>query len=193
MSEIIEGYKKLLRERLSDRKYRHTLSVGDEAVKLAKIYKADPDKAYMAGLLHDITKEEPYEKQLELCARFAISLDQYDRRVPKILHAMTGAGFARVVLGVRDEDVLSAIYYHTTGRENMTLLEKIIYLADYVEPLRDFEGVDRVREWVYDDLDKALLIALTATTEEVIERGSIVSLNTIKARNFLICRSMEEQ
>lgn len=181
-----EYYRQTAKQRLSDKKYRHVLAVSEEAVQLARHYGASEEKARAAGLLHDMTKEVNEEGQRKLCERYGIILSEDERCAPKILHAMTGAGFAKEELGVTDEEVLSAVYYHTTARAGMTLLEKIIFLADYVEPLRTFDGVERVRNVVYQDLEKALRIALDATIGEILERGGVLCLTTVQARNHLL-------
>jgi len=186
----IEKFKTELMHRQSGKRLLHSLSVADEAVRLAKLYGADPDRAYAAGLLHDITKQESYENQLRLCADFDIILSNLERKTPKLLHAITGEQVARRELGVTDAVVLDAIRYHTTAKPQMPLLTAILYLADYVEPLRQFEGVELVREVVYTDFDEALRRALDATIIEVVEAGSLLHPDTLAARNEIVERRL---
>ncbi|MBC8535704.1 bis(5'-nucleosyl)-tetraphosphatase (symmetrical) YqeK [Feifania hominis] len=177
---------KLLEQMLSEKRFRHSLSVRDEAVRLARRYGADEQKAEIAGLYHDVTKDMGPAEQLKMCDEFGIMLNAVERSSYKLLHALTGACYTRERLGVDDEEIFGAIYYHTTGRADMTLLEKIIYMADYVEPLRDFDGVEPVRAIVYEDLDRALLLALDNSFFELLGKHAQIHPNTLEARNFLL-------
>ena len=120
---------------------------------LATRYGADVEKARVAALLHDCTKKLDMPEQLALCRQYGIELDELEQKALKLLHAKTGAAIAREVFGV-DDEIYRAIWWHTTGHADMTLLEKIIYLADYIEPSRDFPGVNDLRACVYEDLDR---------------------------------------
>ena len=135
---------------LKHKRIPHVLGTEQEAIRLAERYGADVDKARTAALLHDCTKKLGMEEQLELCRRFGIQLDELEQRALKLLHAKTGAAIAKEVFGV-DEEIFRAIWWHTTGHAGMTLLEKILYLADYIEPSRDFPGVDALRKACYED------------------------------------------
>ena len=164
------------------------LGTAEEAAKLARRFGADETKARVAGLLHDCTKKLDMAEQLALCEQYGISLDPLERKALKLLHAKTGAAIARHVYGV-DDEVYEAILYHTTGREGMKLLEKIVYLADYIEPSREFANdpdVVRLREAVYEDLDRGLLLGLTMTIEEMEGMGNPVHHDTLDARDDLI-------
>ncbi|HIR85749.1 MAG TPA: nicotinate (nicotinamide) nucleotide adenylyltransferase, partial [Candidatus Limivicinus faecipullorum] len=140
---------------LSSQRIAHTAGCEHEAVQLAKLWGEDPEKAAVAGILHDSTKNLSYDEQLILCDKYGIILDNAQRENPKLLHAITGAALAKDRFGV-SEEISQAIRWHTTGKPDMNTLEKIIYLADYIEPTRDFEGVERLRELAYEDLDAAL-------------------------------------
>ena len=150
---------------------------------------ADETQARVAALLHDCTKKLDMEGQLALCAQYHIRLDDLERHALKLLHAKTGAAIARDVFGV-DDAVYWAIYWHTTGHADMTLLEKIIYLADYIEPSRDFDGVDTLRQAVYEDLDHGLLMGLSMTIQEMEEMGNPVHHLTRDARDYLLKRGI---
>ena len=172
---------------LSYLKYKripHVLGTEQEAVRLAERYGADVRKAQVAALLHDCTKKLDMEQQLALCRRYGIRLDELEQKALKLLHAKTGAAIARDVFGV-DDEIYRAIWWHTTGHAHMTLLEKIIYLADYIEPSRDFPGVDKLRSVCYKDLDEGLLLGLEMSIEEMTNMGNPVHHATIEARDAL--------
>ena len=172
---------------LSYLKYKripHVLGTEQEAVRLAERYGADVRKAQVAALLHDCTKKLDMEQQLALCRRYGIRLDELEQKALKLLHSKTGAAIARDVFGV-DDEIYRAIWWHTTGHANMTLLEKIIYLADYIEPSRDFPGVDKLRSVCYKDLDEGLLLGLEMSIEEMTNMGNPVHHATIEARDAL--------
>ena len=165
---------------LDERRIAHVAGCESEAIELARRWGEDPETAAEAGILHDITKRLSHEEQLNLCEKYAIICDSAERVTPKLLHAKTGAAVARERFGVRDP-VYEAIRWHTTGKPDMTLLEKIIYLADYIEPTRDFPGVDTLRELAYEDLDRALLLGLQMTIEEVRSHGEEPYTDTLTA------------
>ena len=169
---------------LKHKRIPHVLGTEQEAIRLAERYGADVEKARRAALLHDCTKKLDREEQLALCRRYGIQLDELEQKALKLLHSKTGAAIARDVFGV-DDDIYSAIWYHTTGHAGMTKLEKIIYLADYIEPSRDFPGVDKLRKVCYEDLDRGLLMGLEMTIEEMTSMGNPVHHATIEARDAL--------
>ncbi len=162
----------------------HVMGVEEEAVKLAKFWGADPELARHAGILHDCTKYLELEPQLELCRKYGVELDDLERQAVKLLHSKTGACIAKYVFG-EPEEVYQAIFWHTTGRANMSLLEKIVYMADYIEPNRDFEGVERLRKLAYTDLDQAMLLGVEDTIRDMEQRGVPIHTNTLQARDWL--------
>ena len=170
---------------LKAKRVRHVLGVEKEAVRLAREYGADVEKARFAALLHDCTKRLSPEEHYALCGEYGVALDEVERAAPKLLHAKTGAAIARAVFGA-DGGVYDAILYHTTGRANMTVLEKVIYLADYIEPNRSFDGVDVLRAAVYEDIDRGLELGLRMSIEEIEERGGPVHRNTREAHEFMV-------
>lgn len=169
---------------LKHKRIPHVLGTEQEAIRLAQRYGADVEKARVAALLHDCTKKLNMEEQLSLCARYGIELDELEQKALKLLHAKTGAAIARDVFGV-DEEIYQAIWWHTTGHGGMTVLEKIIYLADYIEPSRVFPGVEDLRRVCYEDLDRGLLMGLEMTIEEMEEMGNPVHHATLEARDAL--------
>lgn len=155
----------------------HIKGTEETAVALAKFWGVDPDKARRAGILHDCTKYWELEPQVATCDKYGIELDELERVSVKFLHSKTGAALAKYVFGEPD-DVYDAIFCHTTGKPGMNTFEKILYLADYMEPNRDFDGVEEMRRLVWEDLDKAMIMGLEMTIEELKEKGAIVHRNT---------------
>ncbi len=163
----------------------HVQGTEEEAVRLARRWGADEKHARRAAILHDCTKYLELDEQLALCAQYQVALDDMERGAVKLLHSKTGAALARYVFG-EPEEVWQAICWHTTGKADMTLLEKILYIADYMEPTRDFAGVEKLRELAYADLDAAVLLGAEMSVEEMEQRGNPIHPNTLAARDWLI-------
>lgn len=184
----VEELRPIAMSYLKPKRMPHVLGTAEEAARLARRHGADETQARVAGLLHDCTKKLDMAEQLALCGQYGIVLDPLEQKALKLLHAKTGAAIARHVYGV-DDAVYQAILYHTTGRAGMSLLEKILYLADYIEPSREFANdpdVVRLRETVYEDLDRGLLLGLTMTIDEMVGMGNPVHHDTLDARDDLI-------
>ena len=124
-------YKDFIRQKMGDYRFTHSVNVADEAVALAKIYGCDEELAYTAGILHDVTKEFPKDEQLQIIADGGIILDSVQKNAPKLWHSISGSVYVRDYLGIKNNDIINAVRYHTTGRAGMSLLEKIIYIADF--------------------------------------------------------------
>jgi len=169
---------------LKPNRVAHVLGCRDTAVELAKHWGADVTDAARAGILHDITKAIDGPLQLTLCDAYGKILSDFSRRYPKTLHALTGSLVAQRIFG-ENEAVVSAIEHHTTGKANMNLLEKIIYVADYMEPNRDFPGVERLRALAFSDIDAALKLGLEMTLEHLKRQGAEVSPASRDALAFL--------
>ena len=169
---------------LNPNRVRHVLGCRDTAVALAERWGADVTDAARAGILHDITKAIDGPLQLTLCAAYGKLLDDFSKRYPRTLHALTGSMVAQRIFG-ENPSVVSAIESHTTGKANMTLLEKIIYVADYMEPNRDFPGVQMLRELAFSDLDGALKLGLEMTLEHLKAQGAEVSPASRSALDWL--------
>lgn len=176
---------------LNPNRVRHVLGCRDTAVELAKRWGADVTDAARAGLLHDITKALDGPLQLTLCRAYGTLLDDFSRKYPKTLHAMTGSLVAERIFG-ENKAVVSAIRHHTTGKADMNLLETIIYVADYMEPNRDFPGVERLRGLAYTDLQGALRLGLEMTLEHLKEQGSEVSPESRQALEWLNRKERKE-
>ncbi|MBQ6539659.1 MAG: nicotinate (nicotinamide) nucleotide adenylyltransferase [Oscillospiraceae bacterium] len=169
---------------LNERRIRHVAGCEAEAVKLAKAWGCDVELAREAAILHDITKKLDLEGQLNLCSEYGIIIDEIERSELKLLHSKTGAYVAKDRFNVCGE-VFNAILWHTTGREDMSLLDKVIYLADYIEPTRDFEGVKSLRAKCYEDLDGALCLGLEMSIADMEQYGVRPHERTANALNWL--------
>lgn len=165
---------------LTEKRVAHVLGCENEAVSLANRWGEDPERAAVAGILHDITKKLSAEEQLKLCEKYGIINDAAEVANPKLLHAKTGAAFARELFGIED-DIYGAIRWHTTGKPDMTLLEKIIYLADFVEPTRNFPGVEELRELCFEDIDAAMAKGLEMSLEFIRSGGAEPYKDSVEA------------
>ena len=157
----------------------HIKGCEEEAVRLARRWGADETAARRAGILHDCTKYLSLEEHTAVCERYGIPLDGLEREAVKLLHSKTGAAVAKYVYGESDE-VYQAIFYHTTGRAGMSLLEKILYTADYMEPHRDFPEVAELRRLAYEDLDGAVALGAALAIQEMREKNRVVHPNTLE-------------
>ena len=168
---------------LEPQRIAHVVGCESEAVMLAKTWGEDPDTAATAGILHDITKKVRGEEQLNLCRKYGIVYDEAEARNTSILHARTGAAMAREEFHISDE-IYEAIRWHTTGKPDMSTLEKILYLADFIEPTRDFPGLEELRRLAYKDLDDAMALALSMSLGDLRRRGCEVYKDTLEAYNW---------
>ena len=169
---------------LNPNRVAHVLGCRDTAVELAKHWGAEVDDAARAGILHDITKALDGPLQLTLCREYGTILDEFGYKYPKTLHALTGSLVAERIFG-ENEAVVSAICHHTTGKADMTLLEKIIYVADYMEPCRNFPGVEELRVLAFSDITAALKLGLEITLRHLENLGDEVSPASQAALEFL--------
>ena len=183
----LEWLRQQMKTLLKPGRVPHVLGCEQEAVRLAVRWGEDVGDAAEAGILHDITKKLGLPEQLILCEKYDIMTDAVEKSSDKLLHAKTGAIMAQQRFGVAQR-VSDAIYWHTTGRADMSLLEKIIYLADYIEPSRNFQGVDRLRELAYKDLDEAMILGLEMSVEDILARGMEPHSRSIEALEWLLNR-----
>ena len=188
-----------------DKRYKHTLGVAKEALNLGRIFMPNKlEKLYFAGLLHDITKDFNTEKQFEMCKKFEISVSP--SIAPKLLHSKTGAHFAKEIFGDEfvDDEVFGGIFYHTTGRVNMSLFEIIIYLADYIEDGRTFEDCVYLREFFYDRINEAktmqekieilrktMVLSFDLTIKNLISENKQIDCDTVNSRNYFLTNTLE--
>ncbi len=168
---------------LSQKRLQHTLNVREMAVQLAKRYGADVEKAAVAALLHDTAKELPKQEMLQIFAENAIMADNAPQRPSPVWHGVCAAILAKTKWGVDDEEILSAIRCHTTGKPGMSTLDKIIFLADMTSAERSYPGVEQLRKLEMEDLDKAMVAALEMTLDFVRKSGKdvdMVSMQTLE-------------
>lgn len=177
----------ILSKMVTKKRLIHSLGVVESAKKLSKIYGEDINKAEIAALLHDCAKCLSKEEVLHYVEIYGILLDEVEKEEFELAHGAVGACLAQNIFNIKDEDILSAIMYHTTGKVNMSKLDKIIYLADFIEPNRNYQGVTELRNTAYtDDLDKALLMSFDNTIKYVISINKLLHPRTVEARNFLL-------
>ncbi len=176
-----EEAKQLVKKRLSEKRYRHTINVKKMAVKLAERYGADPEKAALAALLHDSAKELPRADMLQIFRDNAIIAKNAASRPEPVWHGLAAAILCETQWGVTDPEILSAIRCHTTGKAGMTLLDKILYMADMTSAERDFPGVEELRKEEMEDLDRALLHAMERTVAFVEKKGGPMDEETLAA------------
>ena len=179
--EKYNDYVILLKERLTEKRFFHSLCVAKEALRLSKKYGGDNEKAFLAGLLHDICKDTDGNEQLQLLEQFGIILDTVSKNAKKLWHAISGATYLKNVLKINDAEIISAVRYHTTAKAGMTLLEKILYLADFTSEDRDYDGADDMRKVVDMGLEKAMKEALIFTVIDLKTKGNPIHEDTINA------------
>lgn len=193
MIENLEKIKQKLKNNLSEKRYIHSVGAAEIAKNLAKKNGANSDKAYIAGLLHDCAKELSLEKMNELINYKNISFESRIKKSKAILHGPAGSVLIEKEYDIYDKEIQNAIFYHTTGKPNMTLLEKIVFLADYIEPSRNFPGVDKIRDLAKKSLDKAVILAYDSTIKFLLDKKEYIYEMTFLGRNYLICEQNDKQ
>lgn len=178
----------LIRSKLNADRFNHSLNVADSAKELALRYGADADKAYTAGLLHDVMKNASPEEQLGVLSEAGIELMPVERENKKLWHAMAGAAYVKFVMGIDDRDIIRAVRYHTTGRAGMSLLERVVYLADYISADRNYNGVEDMRRLCKSDSDEAILYALTFGIPDLVSKGRVIHPDSIDLYNEVIIK-----
>lgn len=177
---------KYLKESLLESRYNHTVGVVNTAIELAEIHGEDKFKAEIAALSHDIGKNMKVDDLRKLIKEECIALTIDEEKNIQIWHAIVAPILGKKIFKIEDEEILSAMRWHTTGKENMSKLDKIIYLADLIEPSRKFDGVDELRKLAKEDLDIAMIKALTHTIRYLLDKDLAIDGNTFKARNYLL-------
>ncbi len=185
---ILDDIKKDLEKRLSKKRFIHSSGVADSAVKLAKRYGADPGQALTAGWIHDCAKELSLQDMQKIVEDSGMKVDTFLWNNRALLHGPAGSILAQTKYEIIDPEIQSAVYYHTTGRPDMHLLEKIIFLADYIEPNRNFPQVDVIREKARKNLDEALLAAYNSTINHLLEENKYIYDLTFFGRNDLVMK-----
>lgn len=172
-----------VKERLSEKRFYHSQCVADSCAALAEKYGADVEKARLAGILHDVMKEAPLEEQLQLIETSGILFTEAERRNTKLWHAVSGAAYVRLVLGVEDREILDAIACHTGGKAGMTVFEKVLFVADYISADRDYPGVEKLRLAAEDSLEAVIVEGIAFTVPERMEQRLTLEPRSIDAYN----------
>ena len=181
-----------LERNLSQKRFKHSCNVARAAQQLAQQYGGDMEKAYFAGLVHDICKEMPYEEQYRLMTAGNFRPDLAELHSRKLWHGIAGAYFLQTEFSVNDADILNAVRFHTVGRANMSLLEEIIYMADMISEERDYKGVDKMRRLAQKSLQSAMLEALRDAIASVMKKEGLLPTYTIEAYNYYMMKSTEK-
>ncbi len=177
-----QNYIDIINKMLKVDRFNHSLCVAERAVALAEKYGADKEKAYIAGLLHDITKNKSREEHLKILSEFDIILTDADKS-ENLLHAISGAVYVKNVLNIEDADTINAIRFHTTARANMSLLEKIIYLADFTSADRKYSDIDTMRRLADTDVDSAMMYSLSYTIKKLLSLSMPIHPDSVSAYN----------
>lgn len=176
---------KKVRHHISKHRFSHTYGVAYTAAALAMKYGFSINHAMTAGILHDCAKGMSGSDLIKWCEKNQIELSDVERLNPELLHAKVGSDIAQKKYGINDDEILNAIKFHTTGRPNMTLLEKIIYIADYIEPGRkELPGIDEVREMAFTDIDKAMIMILKSILDYLNKKGTIIDKATQETYDY---------
>jgi predicted HD superfamily hydrolase involved in NAD metabolism len=175
-----------LKEMLGEERLEHSVNTSKVARRLAIKYNYNADKAEVAGLLHDCAKDLDYKSLEKMVLKYNIELDEIIQKIPKLLHPLVGAAIAKKEFNIQDPVILKAIKAHSTGAAQMSLLDKIIFLSDKIEPLRNMNGVEEVRKIAEKDLNGAVLIALDKGLICLISKGSLIHPISIEARNNIL-------
>ncbi len=184
----VENIKDFLKNRLSEKRYIHSVNVADECRKLAQRYDEDEEKAYFAGLVHDICKEIPAEELKEMAASSGLGVSDAELETKALWHAVAGAAFARDALMIDDEDIINAVRFHTIGRAGMSRIEEIVYIGDLISADRTYKDVKKFRKLAYQDMDRVMLEALIFSIESVTEKKGLIPEYTLAAYNYYAAR-----
>lgn len=184
----VKEAREVIRFKLSKHRFKHSLQVAEVARELAEHYQVDEDKAYLIGILHDYAKGVSGEELLAIAEKNGLLTDEMERQVPDLLHAPVGSWLVQHELNIEDGEILQAIRFHTLGDLNMEVMDKIIYLADMIEPGRDYPGQDRLKCLAFRDLDYAMLFGLESTIRYCLDQGRLLHPRTIEVRNHYLQR-----
>lgn len=185
MNKNLKNIKNDLKSTLDKNRYDHTIAVSYTAICLAMKYEVSLDKAELAGLLHDCAKCIPDDKKLKQCIKHNISITEIEKKQPYLLHTKLGAFIAMKKYGIDDKEIINAILKHTTGSPDMTMLEKIIFVADYIEPNRDkASNLAEIRKVAFEDIDQAVYMIMRDTIAYLETRNIVIDPQTIKAYEF---------
>jgi predicted HD superfamily hydrolase involved in NAD metabolism len=185
----IEEMNLYLKENLQEKRYIHVKGVVEMAKKLAELNNVSEEKAEIAALAHDVAKNLSKDKMKEIITENNISISQLEENNSNLWHSIIAPVVAKDKLEIEDEEILDSIRWHTTGKENMSVLAKIIYIADMIEPNRKFNGVEEIRQITFDNLDLGVYHGLTQSIQFLLTKNMLIDENTIKARNYFLLDS----
>lgn len=189
----VKDYDKIISERLKSARYKHSKNVAKEAVRLAKKYGADVEKAEIAGILHDVTKEASADEQLDVIKRAGIELTELEKNSQKLWHAISGSAYIQVELDITDPEIINAVRYHTTGRAGMSLLEKVVFVADFTSADRDYDGVEKMRKAADKSLDDAVMEGMAFTVADLAERKLTIAPDTFEGYNEIVFNKLKQK
>ena len=180
-------YEKKLMKMISTKRFEHSRGVAETSRLLAQKYRIDSQKAYLAGLLHDCARGISNDDLILKARQYIIAVSKIEENNPILLHGPVGAYSLKENFGIDDEEISSAVYWHTTGKAKMNMMEKIIFLADYIEPMRNFSGIETLRKLAWDgDINEALIQAYDQSLKYIIEQKKPIHPATIEGRNYLL-------
>ena len=186
-----EEYIEIIRPKLTEARFIHSLNVAQSARELANIYGCDEEKCAVAGILHDIMKDTDKEQQLKMLSDFGIILNTTEKVTPSLWHQISGAAYIEHILGIKDEEILGAVRYHTSGKSGMSTFEKIIFIADFISADRIYPGVDVMRRYAAESLDKAIVEGLAFTIKELAINNRLIIADTIHAYNEAALKNIQ--
>lgn len=186
--KTMEEYRAIVKPFLEKERFYHSVCVSQAAVGLAKQNGSDPRKAEVAGILHDIMKELPPTEQLKMMTRYDIILSDVERSSPKLWHAILGAAYLEHELHITDREILDPVRYHTTGRANMTLPEKVLFIADFISADRDYPGVENLRKAAQSSLEDAMVEGLRFNIQDLSGNYRPIAPDTIDAYNQVVLK-----
>lgn len=186
MEYNIYMYENLLKQKLSEKRYIHSVNVAKKAVEITQKIGGDSQKAQVAGLLHDIMKEQPLDYQLDIINKYKFDLSKMEKSVPKLWHAISGAIYVKYKLGIEDMDIINAIRYHTTGKPNMTNLEKVIFVADFTSDEREYNGLQVIKDKLSQNIDYCVLECLSFSIQDLTSRKMIIHSDSFQAYNYYV-------
>jgi len=181
----------ILKKMLSPYRFSHSVRTMEASIRLAEKYDGDTEKAAIAGLVHDCAKDMEKSAILPACKKYGIGVDDITKLQPKLLHGQIGAHLARELFGIECPQILAAIADHTMGRPGMDKLSTIVFVADYIEDMRNFEGVDEIRKAADESLEKAVLAGIDTTIRHVVDKGFLLHPQTVATRNWALMQLMD--
>jgi nicotinate-nucleotide adenylyltransferase len=184
--ELTDPYIKSIKSRLSSERFRHSINVSVEARRLAKKYGADPKKAEIAGILHDVCKEITRDEHLKIFGRFGVILTDIEQKTFKLWHSISGSLYIKHMLNVTDPDIYNAVRYHTSGRAGMSILEKVVFIADFISKDRTYAEAAKIREAATISLERAMKAGLRYTIRELLSKNLPVAPESIAAYNEIV-------